>query len=50
MKDKYITPYEYALKHSIPSRTVYAWIKSGKIKDIKKVTVERILINEDYKV
>lgn len=47
---KYISLYAYSKKHKIPFSTIWDRVKAGKIKDIKKVTVTRILINEDYKV
>jgi len=47
---KYITLYEYSKKYKIPFSTLWDRVQAGKIKDIKKVTIERILINSDYKV
>lgn len=49
---KYISVYEYALKNGLSNDTLMRWIKKGKVKDIKRVTieVERIFINKDYKI
>lgn len=44
-KVKYYTPKEIAIKLTISDRTVYAWIRDGKIK-YKSYLVNRILISE----
>lgn len=49
IKDQYISVYEYALKHNLSNDTLMRWIKKGKITDIKRIIVERVLINKDYK-
>ncbi len=49
IKDQYISVYEYALKHKLSNDTLMRWIKKGKITDIKRVVIERVLINKDYK-
>lgn len=46
---KYITPHAYSKKTGIPKDTVMRWALNGKIKDVKKITITRILINENYK-
>jgi len=48
-KNQYISVYEYALKHKLSNDTLMRWIKKGKITDIKRIIVERVLINKDYK-
>lgn len=44
-KVKYYTPKEIAIKLTISDKTVYAWIRDGKIK-YKSYLVNRILISE----
>lgn len=48
---KDITLYAYAKKHKLSVDTLKRWVDKGRIPVTRKtVTVERILINEDYKI